>query len=76
MNSDLMNRVVEEIVGTGATQRGAEHAARAIIPLVLEDAAKVVRDCNLYDDKMRLLNSDPRETCAAAIRAEVQHDAG
>jgi hypothetical protein len=35
----------------------------------LEEAAKVARDCAIYDANDRLLNSDIRATCAAAIRA-------
>jgi hypothetical protein len=43
-------------------------AARRIIDMVLEEAAKVARDCDIYDGDS-LINSDIRASCAAAIRA-------
>lgn len=36
-----------------------------------EEAAKVARDCALYDANDQLLNSDIRATCAQAIRAMI-----
>lgn len=34
----------------------------------LEKAAKVARDCAVYDQNMQLLHTDIRATCATAIR--------
>ena len=69
MQDDLEQRVRGLIWEVVANRDTPGEAARAIIPMVLERAAKVARDCPLYDDNQQLLNSDIRATCAAAIRA-------
>ncbi len=43
-------------------------------PKAFEEAAKVARDCAIYDANDRLLNSDIRATCAQAIRAMIEKD--
>jgi len=40
----------------------------------LEEAATVVSNCRLFDYNDQLINSDPRQTCAAAIRKLMERE--
>ena len=65
-HDELVDQVADAIYYHHGNSR---ERARAAITVVLEAAAQAVTDCDLYDDDGRDWNSDPRATCAAAIRA-------
>lgn len=51
----------------GSDIASARERAQAVIPIILAEAAKVARECDMFNHREQLLNSDPRETIATAI---------